>query len=196
MRSDEQARTPGEVTSLLDRIRTGDASARDRLMAVLYPELRKVAAKLLRPDRRGGTLQPTALVHELFLKLAGQQDATWQDQAHFFAVASQLMRRILVDHARRRTAGKRGGSTVAVPIDEAHVFSDAQLDLVIQVDTALYKLAALDRDQVRIVELRYFAGLSIEETAAALGLSARTVSREWALAQAWLRREMEQGALP
>src|SRR5713226_1916564 len=146
MGSDELPRAPGEVTSLLDRIRTGDAAARERLIAVLYPELRKVAAKLLRPDRRGRTLQPTALVHELFLKLVGQQNATWQDRTHFFAVAAQLMRRILVDHARRRSTCKRGGDAVTVPIDEVQVSSDAQLDLVIQVDTALYKLGALDRD--------------------------------------------------
>src|SRR2546430_2575729 len=114
MQFDEQPRTPGEVTTLLVRIRTGDATARERLIAVLYPELRSVAARLLRPDERGRTLQPTALVNELFVKLAGQQDATWQDRGHFLAVAAQLMRRILVDHARRRNAGKRGGGAISV----------------------------------------------------------------------------------
>src|SRR5690349_11023382 len=118
MRSDDETRTRGEVTTLLVRIRTGDAAAREQLIAVLYPELRRAAARLLRPDQRGRTLQPTALVNELFLKLAGQQDSTWQDRGHFFAVAAQSMRRILLDHARRRNAGKRGGGAISVPIDE------------------------------------------------------------------------------
>jgi RNA polymerase sigma factor (TIGR02999 family) len=194
MQGDTQPKPPGVVTALLCRIRTGDAAAREQLIAVLYPELRKLAARLLRPDERGRTLQPTALVHELFLKLAGEQGSTWQDRTHFFAVAAQLMRRILVDHARRSSAAKRGGGAVAIPLDDLQVISNTQLDLLLQVDTALCRLAALDPNQVRIVELRYFCGFSVEETAAATGLSPRTVNREWTLAQSWLRREL--GAQP
>ena len=177
----------GEVTRLLNAWGGGDQTARDRLLPVVYQELRRRAAQRLRHERRGHTLQPTDLVHETFLRLC-EQNAAWQNREQFFAMASHLMRRILVDHARRRSAAKRGGDrrvTLATPV-AADQFEPDLLDL----DAALDELARLDPPQAQLVELRYFGGLSIEEAARVMQISTATVSREWATAKAWLYQRL------
>jgi RNA polymerase sigma factor (TIGR02999 family) len=167
----------------------GQREAADRLFALVYPELRHLAAHYLRSERPDHTLQATALVHEAYLKLA-DQGTPWQNRAHFFGVASQIMRHILVDHARARRANKRGSGAVKVALDEVVSLSIAQTDQVLEVDEALTRLAKIDARQARIVEMRYFSGLSNEEVAAVLGVATRTVNRDWRMAQAWLRREL------
>jgi RNA polymerase sigma factor (TIGR02999 family) len=182
----------GNVTRLLEQMRHGDAAAQEQLLPLVYDELRKIAAGYMRREREGHTLQPTALVNEAYLRLVKQPDVDWQNRAHFFGVAAQFMRRILVDHARRKNAGKRGG--VKVTLDEAMASTEGRDDVVLGVDRALEKLSRLDARQSRIVELRFFAGLSVEETALVLGVAPRTVNREWRMAQAWLRNELETPA--
>jgi RNA polymerase sigma factor (TIGR02999 family) len=175
--------------------REGREGALDRLLPFVYGQLRRLAARELRRERPNHTLQPTALINELFMLLVRQRAANWENRAHFFALAGQLMRRILVDHARSRLAAKRGGGAVTLELNEEDAGIAAAeapghpLD-VLAVDVALGKLAALDADQARIVELRFFAGLTVEETAEVLARSPRTVKREWRLAKAWLRREL------
>jgi RNA polymerase sigma factor (TIGR02999 family) len=190
--------SPGEVTRLLHDLQEGDEGAGERLAALVYAELREVAARHLRAERPDHTLTPTALVHEAYLRLAGQQETAWQSRAHFFAMAARAMRRILVDHARARRAAKRSGGE-RVPLDDASDViagaDDAQaraIDLV-ALDDALARLTALDPRQARVVELRYFAGLEIEEVAELLGVSGMTVKRDWRLARAWLFRELGGG---
>jgi RNA polymerase sigma factor (TIGR02999 family) len=182
------------VTHLLVEWRQGDAGARDRLLPLVYDQLRRLAGRQLRRERPDHSLQPTALINELYLLLVQQRATTWDNRAHFFALAAQLMRRILVDHARARHADKRGGALPTIALDDADEPADGDgADRVIQVlaiDEALARLAALDADQARIVELRFFAGLTVEETALVLNRSPRTVKREWRLARAWLRREL------
>jgi RNA polymerase sigma factor (TIGR02999 family) len=176
------------VTRLLHAWGEGDAAARDRLLPVVYQELRRRAAQRLRRERRGHTLQATDLVHETFLRLCAQ-DAAWQNRDQFFGMASRLMRRILVDHARRRFAAKRGGGgrvTLALP---AAITNPPEPDLL-DLDAALDELAALDERLARLVELRYFGGLTIEETADVLGVSPATVKRSWMVARAWLKKEL------
>ena len=167
----------------------GDANAADRLMPLVYDGLRKIAAQYLRKERSDHTFQPTALVHEAYLKLIDVSDANWQDRAHFFAAASTMMRHILVDHARARLTDKRGGAFQRIELDEAVSFSDRtgekNLD-ILALDTALTQLAGFDERQTRIVELRFFGGLTVEETAEVLKISPATVKREWSLAKAWL----------
>jgi RNA polymerase sigma factor (TIGR02999 family) len=179
------------VTALLVRWSDGDSAALDALVPLIYEDCRQIAARQLRAERPDHTLDPTALVHELYLRLVDQRRATWQNRAHFFAIAAQLMRRILVDHARARQADKRGASTTFVSLAAA---SDKPEERgradVLAIDEALERLAAIDADQVRIVELRFFAGLTVDETAHALGRSPRTIKREWRLAKAWLFREL------
>jgi len=185
--------SPEAVTALLQAWSRGDAGARDRLIPLVYDDLRRRAARQLRRERSGHTLQPTALVHEAYLRLLGQKDVVWQNRAQFFGIASQMMRRILVDHARGHQAAKREGAQFRVTLDEAVAVADQRdVDLVL-LDQALEELSAFDARQGRIVELRFFGGLSIEETAEALGISPATVKREWALAKAWLHRRMEEG---
>jgi RNA polymerase sigma factor (TIGR02999 family) len=185
----------GDVTRLLVQWREGREGALDRLLPFVYGQLRRLAARELRRERPNHTLQPTALINELFMLLVRQRAANWENRAHFFALAGQLMRRILVDHARSRLAAKRGGGAVTLELNEEDAGIAAAeapghpLD-VLAVDVALGKLAALDADQARIVELRFFAGLTVEETAEVLARSPRTVKREWRLAKAWLRREL------
>lgn len=170
----------------------GDSGALARLMPVIYDDLRRLADHCLRRERPGHSLQTTALVHELYLELRVQKRARFKNRGHFLATAAQLMRRILAQHARRRLAAKRGGGAVRVPLDEARDVSYHQaLDLV-ALDEALDDLARLDPVQGRLVELRFYAGLSIEETARALEVSASTVKREWRLARAWLEREIRR----
>ena len=178
------------ISHLLKEWNAGDREALDRLTPLVYEELRRQAAHYLRRERPGHTLQTTALIHEAYLRLVDAQDVRWQGRAHFFAIAANLMRRILVDHARRRDADKRGGSQVRVQLDEAlAVAEETEVDLL-AIDEALNKLAAIDEQQARVVELRFFSGLSVEETAAALGVSPKTVKRDWSVARAWLRREI------
>jgi RNA polymerase sigma-70 factor, ECF subfamily len=180
------------VTALLLRWSEGDSAALEALVPLIYEDCRHIAARQLRGERIDHTLDPTALVHELYLRLVDQRRATWQNRAQFFAIAAQLMRRILVDHARARHAEKRGDSPTFVSLAAA---SDRPEERgradVLAIDEALERLALIDADQVRIVELRFFAGLTVEETAHALGRSPRTVKREWRLAKAWLFREMK-----
>jgi RNA polymerase sigma factor (TIGR02999 family) len=183
------------VTDLLKAYRAGEPEALERLIALVYGELRRQAARSLRRERGNHTLQPTALVHEAYLRLAGQRDVEWQNRAHFFAIAAQIMRRILVDHARSRGRGKRGGGRAPVLLEDALAIAEARdLDLV-ALDDALSALAQLDERQSRVVEMRFFAGLEVEEVAEALGVSPTTVKRDWSLARAWLRREMQRGGV-
>lgn len=178
-----------EVTRLLESIAAGDADAADRLLPLVYADLREVADRLFRGQPRGHTLQPTALVHEAWMRLA-RADASYADRTHFVAVAARAMRQILVDHARRRGAQKRGGDARRVTIAEpAAPEGLAQID-VVALDAALADLAEVDPRQARIVELRFFGGLDVAETAEALGVSPRTVELDWRMAKAWLSREL------
>jgi RNA polymerase sigma factor (TIGR02999 family) len=180
----------GEVTQLLAELRLGRNDAIDRLMPVVYRELRRIAAQQMRKERTGHTLQPTALVHEAFLRLVDQNPAGWQNRAQFFGVAAQLMRRLLVDYARRRQAAKRG---LPVTLVEEIVPRDSgglQTEEILAVDEVLARLAALDERQARVVELRYFAGLSVEETAETLGIATRTVKLDWAMAKGWMKSQL------
>jgi RNA polymerase sigma-70 factor (ECF subfamily) len=183
-----------QVTELLVRWRGGDRAALDALMPLVYDELRRLAHSYLQRERSDHTLQSTALVHEAYTRLVGQNLPEWRNRAHFFGVAAQLMRQILVDYARAHRAAKRGGSVCRVTLDEA--FSQAQqrdAD-VIALDDALKDLAEIDPQQSRVVELRFFAGLSIEDTSEVLGISASTVNRDWNTARVWLFRELQRGA--
>jgi RNA polymerase sigma factor (TIGR02999 family) len=182
-----------EVTGLLAEVKAGRKDALDRLMPLVYRELRRVAGRQMRAERVGHTLQPTALVHEAFLRLVDQSHADWQSRAHFFAAAAQVMRRMLVDHARRRSAAKRGvGVTLNEDIFRRDPASD-HTEEILAVDQVLERLAALDARQARVVELRYFGGLSVEETAESLGVSPRTVKLDWAMAKGWMKAELEGG---
>ncbi len=180
-----------DVTGLLVRWSRGEPEALDRLMPVIYAECRRIAAQQLRKEHRDHTLDPTALVHELYLRLVDQRRASWANRTQFFGVAAQLMRRVLVDYARARQAHKRGGSATFVSLAAAADTPDeSRVADVLAIDEALERLAAFDPEQVRIIELRFFAGLTVEETARLVGRSPRTVKREWRLAKAWLYREL------
>lgn len=179
------------ITQLLRLMQSGDRDAADRLVSEVYPELKRIAARHMRRERPGHTLQTTALVNEAYVKLVHQKEADWSNRAHFFAVAAQIMRRILVDHARTKLAEKRGGGAAALPLDEAFVFSPERSREVVALDEALSRLETHDRRVSRVVEMRFFAGLSVEETAEALRISARTVKRDWQFGRAWLQAELE-----
>ncbi len=181
------------ITDLLLEIQQGNAGAYDALLPLVYDELRQMAARSMQRERDGHTLQPTALVHEAFLRLVDQRSANFEGRRHFFAVAATLMRRILVDHARRTQADKRGYRMV-VPLREGMDAAVEETHEVIEIDGALQQLAALDPRQAQVVELRYFAGLSVEETAGVLGVSERTVKRDWAVARAFLHRALDPAA--
>jgi RNA polymerase sigma factor (TIGR02999 family) len=181
---------PHEVTQLLVAWGNGDQAARDELMSVVYQELHRLAHHYMKRESLGHTLQTSALVNEAFLKLVGQRDVHWQNRAHFFGIAAQMMRRILVDYARSRGYAKRGGDARQVSLDEAAIVSEERAADVVALDDALKGLAEFDLRKSRIVELRFFGGLSIEETAEVLTVSPGTVMRDWTLAKAWLRREM------
>jgi RNA polymerase sigma factor (TIGR02999 family) len=182
-----------DVTGLLTRWSRGDSSALDALLELIYDDCRQIAARQLRRERTGHSLDPTALVHELYLRLVDQRRATWENRAQFFGIAARIMRRILVDHARGRRRVKRGGSATLVSLGAANEEPSAARDVdVLAIDEALERLAALDEEQVRIIELRFFAGLTVEETAHVLGRSPRTIKREWRLARAWLFRELQE----
>lgn len=183
------------VTELLARWSSGDASARDALVPLVYDELRKIARRCLAGQRRSHTLQPTALVHEAYLRLARRDSMEWQGRIHFFAMAGQMMRQILVDHARKQAAAKRGGNAVTVELDESSAAGTQKPDLdLLVLDDAMKQLALLDSRQCQIVELRFFGGLSIEETAQFLNISPATTKREWATARLWLHHAMTTGA--
>lgn len=183
-----------DVTRLLHDWSGGDEQALARLIDLVYPELHRIAAQYLRRERQGHTLQPTALVNEAFLRLAQRPDKQWNDRTHFFAVAARIVRNVLVDHARAREAEKRGGGALTVVLTDAAAQVPAPEVNLLDLDTALKELEQLDPQHSRIVELRYFAGLSIEETAAVVGVSESSVKRDWVLAKTWIRRRMEGGA--
>lgn len=182
-----------QVTQLLLDWSRGNRAALDQLMPLVYQELRKLASGYLRSERPDHTLQPTALIHEAYLRMIGHDMPEWQSRAHFFGVAARLMRQILVEHARTRHAVKRGGDQQKISLDDApQVFAHGDAAELLALDHALTKLAAFDERRSRILEMRAFGGMSVEETAQALGLSDRTIKREMRLAQAWVRRELEQ----
>lgn len=181
----------GSVTELLRAWGGGDAAALDQMVPLVYEELRRQAQRYLRRESPGHTLQTTALVHEAYLRLVDQRTARWESRAQFFGVAAQLMRRILVDHARGHHAAKRGGSAIQVPLEEDTAPAQERDVDLLALDEALTRLAQLDERQAKVVELRYFTGLGIEETAEALGISPATVKREWTMARAWLKRELD-----
>jgi RNA polymerase sigma factor (TIGR02999 family) len=191
---DQRPSRPENLTALLQSWQGGDREALDRVMAIVYDELRALAARHLAAERAGHTLQPTALVHEAYLRLAGQQQVDWKNRAYFFGAAATIMRRILVDHARRRVRDKRGGGVTLVPLEEAPepvaaASPGSGID-VAALDEALDRLAALDARQARVVELRYFSGMTVDEIAEVMNLSPGTVKRDWTVARAWLFAEL------
>ena len=176
------------ITQLLTEWRDGDETALDRLIPLVYEELRRLAHHYLRRERPGYTLQTSALVNEAYLRLVDHKGMRWQNRAHFYAVAAQAMRRVLVDHARSRDAAKRGGGANLIGLDEAATAAQMQAANLLALDEALNQLALIDKRKSRIVELRYFGGMSVEETAEVIGVSPVTVMREWSSAKAWLLR--------
>jgi RNA polymerase sigma factor (TIGR02999 family) len=181
---------PGELTELLRAYAAGDAEALDRLVPLVYDDLRRVARGQLRRGIRGAVLDTTALVHEAWFKLSAGGDVAWQDRGHFLAVSARAMRQVIVDEARRRNAGKRGGGQAGAALDESRLASAGDAFQVLAIDQALDRLAARGPRLARVVECRFFAGLGEEETAEALGVSLRTVQREWTRARAWLREDL------
>jgi len=182
-----------DVTGLLRAWSQGDAGAAEKLVPLVYDELKRQAARYMRRERRDHTLRPTALVHEAYLRLVGQDRVAWKSRAQFFGVAAQVMRRVLVDHARQRAAAKRAGGWCRVSLDEDLGAPARELDLV-ELEDALGELAALDPEKVRMVELRFFGGLSLEDTAEVLEVSPSTVTREWRMTRAWLYRRLGRGS--
>jgi RNA polymerase sigma-70 factor (ECF subfamily) len=179
-----------EVTRLLVELRNGNPEAEAKLIPLVYQHLHRLAASYMRGERPDHTLQTTALVNEAYLRLVPQKETGWRDRAHFFGVAARLMREILVEHARARHAGKRGGKVEKLSLDQSLEFSPARSRELIELDDALECLGRLDPQQARVVELRFFGGLTVEETAEVLGISPRTVKRDWAVARAWLHGEL------
>jgi RNA polymerase sigma factor (TIGR02999 family) len=184
---------PKDVTTLLEEWTSGDRDSLDRLMPLVYEELRRVARNYLSRERSNHTLQSTGLVHEAFLRLINQKSMRWQNRAHFFAIASRMMRRILVDHARKRHAAKRDAAVCRLSVAEGVVSVEEREPDLLALDDALTGLSALDPQQSQIVELRFFGGLTVEETAEVTGVSPTTVKREWATARLWLRHEITKG---
>jgi RNA polymerase sigma-70 factor (ECF subfamily) len=181
-----------DVTLLLSQLRNGNQDAHAKLIPIVYDELRRLARAYMRRERSEHTLQATALVHEAYIKLVQQRSVDWQGRSHFYGIAAQLMRQILIDHARRNLRAKRGGAQPAEPLNEELVFADGQSAELVRLDEALERLKKLDSRQGRIVELRFFGGMSVEETAEFLGVSPKTVKRDWSLAKAWLHSELRQ----
>ena len=179
-----------DVTRLLGDLNSGNRAALDELLPLVYEELKRIAGKHLRRQHREHTLQTTALVHEAYLKLVNQEDARWENRVHFFAVAARVMRHVLIDYARARQSEKRGGEYVKLSLDEAYHLSDEKQAEIIALDDALNQLAAMDEQKAKIVEMRYFAGMSNEEIAAALGIGTATVTRAWRTARAWLQTQI------
>ena len=185
--------SPRTITRLLGAVRAGDAEAMNQLLGAVYPELKRMAAAHLRRERPGHTLQPTALVHELYMQLLRNQRILWNDRVHFFAVSARLMRRVLVDHARARAARKRGSALTALSLDEHDVSAPTNVVDLLVLDGALDRLSKHDARMGRIVEMRVFGGLGPNEASEVLGVSPRTVKRDWLLARAWLSRELRPG---
>jgi RNA polymerase sigma-70 factor, ECF subfamily len=181
------------ITGLLSELTRGNKEAEQELMPLVYQELKRLARAYLRRERSDHTLQTTALVHEAYLKLVGQQSPNWQSRSHFFGIAAQLMRRILIDHARAHLREKRGGLQDVLPLDQALAFSPEHSSDLLCLDEALERLAVIDPRQSKIVELRFFGGLSVQETSEFLGVSPKTVKRDWAVAKAWLHAELRYG---
>ena len=186
-------RSPHEITRLLEDWGRGDEAAFARLLPLVHPELRRIARRQMGGERAGHTLQATALVNEAYLRLAGRDNFEWQGRAHFYAVCAQVMRHVLVDYARRHTRDKRGGGAVQVSLDEAALVAEGRADDFVALDEALCALEEVDPQKGKIVALRYFAGLTVEETAEVLGVSPTTVRREWRRARAWLYRSIIEG---
>jgi RNA polymerase sigma-70 factor, ECF subfamily len=181
----------GEVTVLLAKLTQGNEEAAGKLIPLVYSEMRRLAGAYMRRERSDHTLQPTALVNEAYLKLVEQRGVDWQSRSHFFGIAAQVMRRILVDHARGHLRDKRGGGQKPVPIDQALVFAPEQSEEILKLNEALDRLTKLDERQGKIVELRFFGGLTVEQTAELMGISPKTVKRDWSMAKAWLHGEMK-----
>jgi len=193
-RNTVQGKSSSQVTMLLGRWRGGDREALDLLVPLVYDELRRIAQNYLRNERPGHTLQSTALVHEAYVRMIQQDLPQWQNRAHFFAVAAQLMRQILVDHARAHRADKRGGGACKLALEDAQE-SARPIDVdIVALDDALKTLSGMDPQQGKVVELKFFGGLSIEDTAEVLGVSSSTVKRDWITARAWLHRELDRSA--
>ena len=182
-----------DVTALLVEIANGNQAAQEKLVPLVYDQLKKLARRYMRRERADHTLQTTALVHEAYLKLVGQHSPHWQGRAQFYGIAAQLMRRILIDHARRHLREKRGGSQVILPLEEGLAFTPEHSEDLLKLDEALDRLSKLDPRQSRIVELRFFGGLSVEETSRFLNVSPITVKRDWAVAKVWLYGELRPG---
>ncbi|HEX9962824.1 MAG TPA: sigma-70 family RNA polymerase sigma factor [Pyrinomonadaceae bacterium] len=188
---EEPVRNSLQITQLLRKWSEGNQEVLDKLMPLVYDELRRQASRYLRRERANHTLQTTALIHEAYLKLIDQNQVEWQNRTHFFAIAAQAMRRILVDYARERNREKRGGAAENLPLEEAaFVVSEGKNVDLVALDEALNRLAEFDERQARVVELRYFSGLSIDETADVLGISNVTVRRDWNMAKAWLHQQI------
>ncbi|HYY96872.1 MAG TPA: sigma-70 family RNA polymerase sigma factor [Pyrinomonadaceae bacterium] len=185
--------SPPEITRLLEDWSRGDRSALDRLIPLVHAELRRIARRQMSQERAGHTLQATALVNEAYVRLAGDAGQRWQNRAHFFAVCAQVMRHVLIDHARSRAREKRGGALQRVSLEGVAALAEGGEAELLALDEALARLEEFDRQKARVVELRYFAGLGIEETAEALGVSPTTVRREWRRAKAWLYRALAEG---
>jgi RNA polymerase sigma-70 factor (ECF subfamily) len=180
-----------DVTALLRKVSEGDPQAQEQLFEIVYYELRRLARGAMRNERAGHTLQPTALIHEAFIRLVGKDGIEWVDRVHFFAVAARTMRRVLIDHARHGRANKNWGGQ-RVDLNAALIFTEDKTEAILALDQALAALEAREPRQCKVVELRYFAGLDFEETAAVLGVSAKTVMRDWKIARAWLHAEIEK----
>ncbi len=185
-----QSSSHHDITRVLDAANHGDEAAQARLLTLVYDELHDLASRHMRGERPDHTLQPTALVHEAYLRLTGEPEVTWNGRAHFFGAAAEVMRRLLVDHARAHVAAKRGGSHRRLPLEDAFESCTDQPEEVIAIDEALEALAAIDSQRAEIVKLRFFGGLSVEQVAAALSVSTRTVVRQWQFARVWLYREI------
>jgi RNA polymerase sigma-70 factor, ECF subfamily len=183
----------GDVTQLLADVQTGQPDAAGQLMPLVYEELRQLARRQMRRERSDHTLQGTALVHEAYFRLVHQRERTWQNRTHFIRIAAQVMRRLLIDHARARRAAKREGELQRVPLEEPLLLTAEQSDELLALDEALERLAQFDARQSRVVELRFFGGLTVEETAEALGIAPKTVKRDWSVARAWLYRAVKNG---
>ena len=184
----------GDVTQLLADVQNGRPDAAPQLMPLVYEELRRLARAQMRGERSDHTLQATALVHEAYFRLVNQPDRTWQNRTHFIRVAAQVMRRMLIDYARARRTAKREGGLQRVPLEEPLLLTEEQSAEVLALNEALERLAQFDARQSRVVELRFFGGLTVEETAEALGLSTKTVKRDWCVARAWLHREVKKSS--
>ncbi len=187
----ESGASKGEVTELLRQWSGGNSAAFEKLLPLVYDELHRMAGGFFRHERGSHTLQPTALVHELYLRMVDQDRSRWEDRKHFFSVAAKMMRRILVDHARKRLAGKRGSGLARLPIDDALDHPAPESNLMLEIDAALTRFAEIDPERSQIVELRYFGGMDLAEIADLLRVSRTTVKRHWTVARMWLHRELK-----